>query len=74
MDGFKAVAGMCKVQTSAFLGNLGIFRPFLAVLYHALHIFDLCRADQGCATRGKGWNDVPEHCEWFQNCCRNVHG
>ena len=61
MNGFKTVAGMCKVEASAFLGNWGIFRLFLAVLDHPLHIFDLCRADQGCATQGKGWNDVLEH-------------
>ena len=54
MNGYKAVAGTFKVETSAFLGNLGIFRLFLAVLDHSLHIFDLCRADQGCASPGKG--------------------
>ena len=42
------------VETSAFPGNLGSFRLFLAVLDHPLDILDLCRSDHGCATPGKG--------------------
>ena len=62
VNGFKTVAGMCTVETSAFLGNWGIFGLSLTVLDKPLRIFDLCRADQGCASPGKGWNAVPEHC------------
>ena len=61
MNWYKTVAGMCKVETSAFLGNFGIFRLFLAVLDHPLHICYRCRADQGCAAPGKGWKHVLEH-------------
>ena len=61
LNGFKPVAGICKVETSAILGNFGIFRLFLAVLNHPLHIFELCRTDQGCATPGKGGKHVWEH-------------
>ena len=74
MNGFKTVAGTCNVKTSPFLGNFGIFRLFLAVLDNPLHIFDLCRADQGCATPEKGWKHFLEHfamvSKLLQECAR----